>query len=48
MLTDIEKQDIRRYLGYLGVSTSATIALGVPAATQPLFILDSLSAIRAA
>lgn len=40
MLTDEEKQAVRRYLGYLGVGTAATIALGIPAASQPLFIVE--------
>lgn len=40
MLTDEEKQAVRRYLGYLGVGTAETIALGIPAASQPLFIVE--------
>lgn len=39
-LTDEEKQAVRRYLGYLGVGTAATISLGIPAASQPLFIVE--------
>jgi hypothetical protein len=40
MLTEEEKQACRRYLGYLGVGTASTIALGIPAASQPLFIVE--------
>jgi hypothetical protein len=40
-LTDVEKQEVRRYLGYLGVTLAASIQLGIPAASQPLFIVDS-------
>lgn len=40
-LTDEEKQAVRRYLGYLGVGTAASIQLGIPAASHPLFIVES-------
>lgn len=40
-LSDEEKQKVRRYMGYLGTSNAGTIALGIPQASQPLFIVES-------
>ena len=40
-LTDEEKTKVRRYLGYLNVTAAGSIALGVPSASQPLFIVES-------
>lgn len=40
-LTDVEKQKVRRYMGYLGTENAGTIALGIPQASQPLFVVES-------
>lgn len=40
MLTDQEKVDGRRHMGYLNVQESATFLLGVPAATQTQFLIE--------
>lgn len=40
-LNDEEKQKVRRYMGYLGTENAGTIALGIPQASQPLFIVES-------
>jgi hypothetical protein len=39
-LTSIEKADVRRHLEYIGVSDQAHFALGIPAAQEPLFMLE--------
>jgi hypothetical protein len=38
--TDVEKTKIRTALGYLSAAPVASIALGVPAATQPMFLVE--------
>lgn len=38
--TDTEKTKIRTYLGYLSAAPVASIVLGVPAATQPMFLVE--------
>lgn len=40
-LTDEEKARIRYHFGYLNVQPVISIALGVPAATQPEFLLEA-------
>ena len=40
-LTDDERERCRYHLGYLNTSTAASIHLGIPAASQPLFLLES-------
>ncbi len=39
-LTPTQKVKIRHHLGYLGVSSVATFALGVPAATETQFMIE--------
>lgn len=38
--TPAEKTKIRQYLGYLSAAPVASIVLGVPAATQPMFLVE--------
>lgn len=40
MLTDEEKVDGRRHMGYLNVQEAATFVLGVPAAVQTQFVIE--------
>jgi hypothetical protein len=40
MLTDEEKVDGRRHMGYLNVQETATFVLGVPAAVQTQFVIE--------
>lgn len=40
MLTDNERARVRRALGFLNTSSSASISLGVPRLIQPLFLVD--------
>lgn len=40
VLTDEEKGRIRYHLGYGNVTAVSTIALGIPARTQPSFLVD--------
>lgn len=39
-LTREEKADVRRYLGYLDTAMAANISLGIPSASQPMFIAE--------
>lgn len=40
MLTDDEKADIRRHMGYGGVQQASTFDLGVPAPVQTAFLIE--------
>lgn len=39
-LTDQEKVDARRHMGYINVQEAATFVLGVPAAVQTQFVIE--------
>ena len=39
-LTDNEKEAVRYHLGYLGVSSAASIQLGIPRPVQTLFLVE--------
>lgn len=41
MLTDVEKASIRQHLGYPQTTTIASMSIGVPAAFEAHFILES-------
>lgn len=41
MLTDDEKRRTRRHLGYTNVAQASTFFLGIPAAMEPMFMLES-------
>jgi hypothetical protein len=41
VLSAVQKVKIRHHLGYLNVAASATFALGVPAAVETMFIIES-------
>lgn len=41
LLTDEEKVRIRHHLGYLNVQAAATFQLGIPAAVQTQFVIES-------
>lgn len=41
ILTETEKHKIRFHLGYLGTSAVVSIQLGVPRASQPMFLVES-------
>lgn len=40
-LSDAEKESVRYHLGYLNTSPAASISLGFPAASQPMFLVES-------
>jgi hypothetical protein len=40
-LTDAERVKIRHHLGFLNVTEVATFFLGIPAATQQIFLIES-------
>lgn len=41
MLTNAEKERVRYHLGYMNTDPAASIMLGVPGASQPLFLMES-------